>query len=248
MPGYDDPRYLQQVITKLQADVKKLQRDTLPLLSYQRGPTPGWLAAGQVGPGTSMKAAMHLNMDGNQVGVAPRQTVTDANGIVRFEIGNLAANGVSPAHYGWRVNDASGNPVADTFGPIAQKTGQIIAHGSGSGTFTNTTPSAVGTQSVVVGSNPPNRAVNLLALFFFVGKVSAGTGDGTVLFDPGGAGSPTGSALQGQPTGNTTGAAYEWLTGVAPATYTMQLKVGVSSAGTTYIAQALDFIVIQLGS
>lgn len=49
----------------------------------------------------------------------------DANGIPRCEIGNLPARGVnalgipaSPAHWGFRVNDASGNPLYDSQGVI----------------------------------------------------------------------------------------------------------------------------------
>src|SRR5262249_21391806 len=118
MAGYDDPRFLQQVIEKLQKDVEHLKKSTIPVIAQQRGPTPGWINAGQFGPGPSMKSAMHMHNDGNQVGVAPRQTVTDASGVVRVELGNLAANGVSPAQYGFRANDATGSPLFDSLGVV----------------------------------------------------------------------------------------------------------------------------------
>src|SRR5262249_38763671 len=89
MAGYDDPRFLQQVIEKLQKDVEQLKKSTIPVLAQQRGPTPGWINAGQFGPGPGMKSSMHMHNDGNQAGVAPRLSVTDASGVVRVELGNL---------------------------------------------------------------------------------------------------------------------------------------------------------------
>lgn len=162
MPGYDDPRYLQQVITQLQQKVKKLEKDTLPLLAYQRGPTPGWLAAGQVGPGPSMKSALHLHNDGNQVGVAPRLSITDANGVVRWEEGNLAANGVSPAQYGARANKADGTPLFDSLGLIA-----TVGLLGSSLNFSQQSVTGNGSFQVVSGSSVSftlTRATNILAL------------------------------------------------------------------------------------
>src|SRR5262249_24562622 len=118
MAGYDDPRFLQQVIEKLQKDVEQQRKSTIPVIAQQRGPTPGWINAGQFGPGPSMKSAMHIHNDGNQVGVAPRTSITDSTGQVRWEEGNLAAVGNSPAQYGARALDASGTPIFDSLGVI----------------------------------------------------------------------------------------------------------------------------------
>src|SRR2546421_8773842 len=106
--GYEDPGFLKSKIEKLEKDLKELRSRAVPFLAHQKGPTPGWINAAQVGPGTSQKSAMHLNLDGNQVGSAPRLSVADAAGTVRVELGNLAAQGNSPAQFGIRAADASG--------------------------------------------------------------------------------------------------------------------------------------------
>ena len=48
-----------------------------------------------------------------------RAMVFDDAGVSRAEMGLLAANGNSPAQYGFRANDASGNPIFDSLGLIA---------------------------------------------------------------------------------------------------------------------------------
>src|SRR5437660_10612738 len=97
MSSFADPRYVQQRIEKLERELEALKRASVPVLTYQKGPTPGVFNAARIGPGQGQKASMNLNMDGNQPGSAPRMTAVDPNGIVRAEIGNLAAVGNSPA-------------------------------------------------------------------------------------------------------------------------------------------------------
>jgi len=74
----------------------------------------------------------------------------DTNGISRCQMGNLPANGVSAAHFGFRVNNASGVPIADSIGLIdvmtsggfgAGGSGQALA-GAGVNSFTVLTGSA----------------------------------------------------------------------------------------------------------
>jgi hypothetical protein len=48
--------------------------------------------------------------------------VFDLNGTSRAEMGSLKANGNSPAQWGFRANDASGNPIFDSLGLIAVAT------------------------------------------------------------------------------------------------------------------------------
>lgn len=140
MAGYDDPRYLQSVIEKLQREVAELKKSTIPVLAHQRGPTPGWQNFGQLGPGPGMKSSMHLHNDGNQAGVAPRLSVTDAVGTVRAELGNLAASGISPAQYGFRASNAAGTPIFDSLGLISvmQVLGSVFV--STAFSTTSTTP------------------------------------------------------------------------------------------------------------
>jgi hypothetical protein len=175
MPSYDDPRFLQLVIEKLQKDVADLKKATLPVLAHQRGPTPGWLNAGQLGPGPITKSAMHLHLDGNQAGVAPRQTVTDAAGTVRYEAGNLAANGISAAHYGWRVNDANGVPIADAIGlsQVMKQLGRGDIPGGPAPSFSTTTPTVISGMSITFSLV---RAARVLALLMTVETMTTNGG------------------------------------------------------------------------
>lgn len=117
MPGLDDPRVLQQTITDLQTRVKTLETQTLALAANQKGPIPGFMRAVQINdPG--FKSSMWMNLVGNQPGQSPYQAVTDTNGTIRVELGNLAANGNSPAQFGLRANNASGTPIFDSLGLI----------------------------------------------------------------------------------------------------------------------------------
>jgi hypothetical protein len=83
------------------------------------GPVANSLNVAQIGYSPAAASSMFLNMIGNQAGVAPRLSVTDPNKVVRAEIGNLAANGSSPAQFGFRANNASGSPIFDSLGLIA---------------------------------------------------------------------------------------------------------------------------------
>lgn len=57
----------------------------------------------------------------------------DPNGFVRAEMGNLPANGVSPAQWGFRASDATGTPIFDSQGLIAvmRQLGQVQGAPSG---------------------------------------------------------------------------------------------------------------------
>jgi hypothetical protein len=108
------------------------------------GPIANSLNVAQIGYSPSAASSMFLNMIGNQAGVAPRLSVTDASKVVRAEIGNLAANGSSPAQFGFRASDASGNPIFDSLGLIAVMTSLGQAHiGGGTLTITSTTPTVL---------------------------------------------------------------------------------------------------------
>jgi hypothetical protein len=96
------------------------------------GPIANSLNVAQIGYSPSAASSMFLNMIGNVAGVAPRLSVTDASKVVRAEIGNLAANGSSPAQFGFRANDASGSPIFDSLGLIAAAT-VLVNHVNTSG-------------------------------------------------------------------------------------------------------------------
>lgn len=141
MPGYDDPRFLQQKIEKLERDLAELRRATLPFAVTQRGAIPGAMRAVSIND-PRQPGSMWANYQNTGPGSGPYSAVTDPNNVVRAEWGNLAANGVSPAQYGFRANDATGAPIFDSQGLIA-----VLVHlGFGistGGTTTSATPAVL---------------------------------------------------------------------------------------------------------
>jgi hypothetical protein len=217
MAGYDDPRYLQQVIDDLKKRLDYLERSTLPLAVHQRGPIPGWLYAGQIGPGAGTKSAMHLHLDGNQPGIAPRATVTDANGTVRVEYGNLAANGVSPAQFGFRANDANSNPIFDSLGLIsvmtvlAQQTSGVITQ-----SITGPVTAATVNSSSVTFSIP--RTLKVMTFYSCIFGNAGGT-----------AFSYANARMDGSDAGNNNH--HFMVSGSGTSTYTMGFHVRIDSLG-----------------
>lgn len=124
------PPDAQRYIAALEKRLEQAEKSLL-LLPHQKGPLPGWLRSGTVeasriiasliqGPQPVPAGAGQLTIDttGSTPGSSPLIQVTDPNGVVRAVLGNLAANGVSPAQWGFRANDASGNPIFDSLGLI----------------------------------------------------------------------------------------------------------------------------------
>lgn len=106
---------LEERVAKLEQQI----RGGLNLGPQQKGPLPGWFRAAHI-EGNQML----INMTDSKVGISPRISVTDTTGTTRAELGNLASytgpNGtVSPAQYGFRASDQSGNPIFDSLGLIS---------------------------------------------------------------------------------------------------------------------------------
>lgn len=180
------------------------------------------------------------------VAATPLLRVSDGS-VDRFLAGNMSVNGVSPAGYGFRVNDSGGNPLLDHLGPI---TGGVMASlgvssGTGGSTTTSTTPVDVpGTPMTITVSTRPK---NLLLFALFVGHVSVeGNTMGTII-NPGGAGSASGSAPIGTAQ-DVTGMAWLYIPSVAVGSYTMKLQFQVSGGGITGTMSGSNLQVWQLGS
>lgn len=103
-------------------------------------------------------------------------TVRDGNGVVRLELGNIPVNGVSPAQIGFRVNDASGNPIVDGLGVIGPMTS--LAQQS-SGVLNQqiagpVTASAINSSSVTFSLPRALRVLTMYSAIFSM--VTGGTG------------------------------------------------------------------------
>jgi len=117
--------------------------------------------------------------------------VSDLAGVPRVEIGNLPARGISPAHYGIRVNDASGNPIFDSQG-IMQPVSLL-------GTGADASPSTItaATFTVIPGMSATFSLSRPAFIFFEAivnGKTAGGAGsysfcdlfvDGVDTYSPG---------------------------------------------------------------
>lgn len=133
---------------------------------------------GQIGaPGGSDIIAQRLRDAGSRFvidlgnGLA---TVYDTSNTIRAQMGNLAANGISPAQYGFRANDANGVPLFDSLGLINTMV-LLVRGGSGVGqNITSTTPVLLTSSNV---SFTLTRATSVF-LFFGAAVQAPCTGDG----------------------------------------------------------------------
>lgn len=248
MPGYDDPRFLQQKIEKLEHDLKNLRAVSLPFLVHQRGAVPGTMRAVQIGD-VSQKSSMWMNLVGNQPGQAPYQAVTDSAGTVRAEMGNLAARGSSPAQFGFRSNDASGNPIFDTIGLFGDRVMKNLGIGNGNNqSFTTTTFTAITNASVtftIAANRPP---ANIFAPFLATGRVNTNNGNvGQVRANL--VGVTTSGNLNFGVLANFAQTSTGWIfvTGLAAGTYTCQLEGNVNATPQTCDIFSNTVQVFQLG-
>lgn len=100
---------------------------------------PGQKLTGSFVSGTGQLTS--AGQPASQWALSPTEfSVADPGGIVRAEMGNLGAIGISPAQWGFRANDASGNPIFDSQGLIkvatllgAESLGHVTQFGSGTG-------------------------------------------------------------------------------------------------------------------
>lgn len=257
MPGFDDPRYVQDVVTKLQKQVNDLEKKVVPFSANARGPIPNWITAAQIGPGPLAQSAMHLHMDGNRAGVAPRGTVTDGTARVRFEWGNLAAytdpNGVvSPANFQQRTIAADGTLISDSVGNpnLIQLPVNIIDNSGGTVASGSTGEHTIKSGSFTLARKLPVFVIGLLNAYVSdTGGILALAANSYVKGDGSTAG-PAGevpiyiNSGAGNP-GSVT--SFQALT-LTPGTYTPQLIWASLNNVQTLHWQSASLVVIQLGS
>lgn len=127
-------------------------------------------AAGGSGP------RMWLDLKDTTQGVGPLLDVNDGS-FDRIQIGNLAANSVSPAQYGVRINDNTGAPIADAYGLIgAVQLANSSLPGSSFTAVAGSTPvqqSGTNTTFSVV-----NRTQKVLVLFQSSAQIESTGGSG----------------------------------------------------------------------
>jgi hypothetical protein len=247
MPSEQEFFQLQQRVKTLEDHLKQL-----PTQFFQQGPVPGWLRASKIGPGPAVRSSLFIDQGIAQAGVAPLETVTDAGGIQRVQIGNLAAYTdpggiVSPAQYGLRTLDPNGNLLLDS--TVLANIGtslDIFVQTPLDQTFTSTTYATVlgSTGTVTLAATQ-----TLLCMIFVIAFNSAASNasPGRVRFNPGAAGVPTGDSLVGV-ANYTTFSFWQFLHHVPAGNYTMTLQAAMAVAGNTLTVHNSYFEVIALGS
>lgn len=174
---------------------------------------------------------------------------TDSNGVVRVEIGNLPARGVSPAQFGTRVNDAGGNPIFDTLGLVSSNVIKSIGivNPPTNQSFTSTTFTGLTGGSI---SFTNTRTINLLALFVGTGNVS--TNNGNVGFLR--ANLDSGASTSGNENFGVlanfaqTSSGWLWVPNLAPGPHTINLDAAVNATPQTFLLIQSSLQVFQFGS
>jgi hypothetical protein len=218
-------RGLEQQVADLQRQVRDLTKvvntfkagNYLQLAAHQKGPLPGYMRAVQIND-VGLGSSMWLNLNGNIPGIAPYQAITDANKVVRAELGNLAANGVSPAQFGFRANSGAGTPIFDSLGLIGVMT--LLGSSSTSGqSFTTTTPTLVTNSAITFVLA---RAARVLVLITALGNSSNNTGN--IDLDLGGVQQAGGSWLQWGFNGPSVTSSFTWSDSLTAGSHTYDLR------------------------
>jgi hypothetical protein len=169
----------------------------------------------------------------------------DGNGTTRCQIGNLPANGISAAGWGFRVNDSAGNPLYDSTGVIDAMTSLGISQAGPGQTITST--SFITTTPAINITFTLTRTTRCKFDFLATAKSTVAAKVGYVRLNLVGVGT-TGNLKFGGGTGTmdvTNG--FGWLyagpgssTAALPAgTYTCQLEVSVDAGGSMYFDQGV---------
>jgi hypothetical protein len=180
-------------------------------------------------------------------------TLRDDNGVIRYQTGLLPANGVSPAHWGVRVNDATGAPILDTLGLITGLT-QIAK--------ATIAPTPVTTANNLTYSTVPNspmtitlaRALGVLVFYGGAGFVSGSATfcyayaflDGTRVDNTFGLGLGSRMLFDKTTVGNVNGFIFAWLPSLTAGLHTIDLRAA-TDAGATLNLSTTDGVAFLLG-
>lgn len=187
----------------------------------------------------------------------------DPNAITRAEMGNLAANGISPAQWGFRANDSRGIPIFDSEGLIAvmQQLGQV----QGGGTQNISSLSDVllndgsGHQATITFTLARQARVKVEATVTSLVSTSsvAGSGNATITatvdgVDQEGVGLLNPISVQSPAPGPATGVAYTapllWSEPLAAGPHTIAVVGATQDLNTTLTVLSWSFWVFLLGS
>jgi hypothetical protein len=205
------------------------------------GPT---ILAGQIRnlPGSS-KAGMSEDFQ-KQLG-----TVTDTNGVVRVQWGNLAANGISPAQQGFRANDAAGNPIFDSLGLISVMSQPATAVHNQTNTYTTNSTAYVAVTGATLTFTLARSTTMLFIGTTNCNVIGAGPGNwGYVVFNLDGTNHTTDATVATFSLGTlVTNASLFYSVALAAGSHTIALYQKVDNASVTIQNFGYDVFAFQLG-
>lgn len=242
---WSDPRFLQNRIRKLEHDLALLKKQTLPFAANQRGAIPGAMRAVSIND-QGLKGSMWSNFNNSGPGLGPYTAITDTVGVIRAELGNLAANGISPAQYGFRANDATGTPIFDSLGLINVMSVAGSFTDNNADTVTSTTPVVVG--GVVSVTFSLARQSRLLALCWSTARLAGAAGafaSGTIFRD--GTSASTTALWDKGNVGYIQTTASQFYT-LAAGSHTLDYRVSVDNAALTWTNFQTTLDVFLLGT
>lgn len=176
---------------------------------------------------------MWMNFTNAGAGLGPYSAVTDPSNVVRAEWGNLAANGNSPAQYGFRANNASGVPIFDSLGLISVMSVLGSFTDNNGDTINSLTPVVLG--GVVTTTFSVSRTVRVLAMVWATGKftiATAGNFANGLMFLDGVGSSPT-LIWDKANTGYIQVSAAQFLT-LSAGSHTVDYRMNVDNLGLTW--------------
>jgi hypothetical protein len=168
----------------------------------------------------------------------------DPNAVTRAEMGNLGANGVSPAQWGFRASDATGTPIFDSLGLIAV----MKSLGSTNNNPGSTTSTSFATISGSGISWTSTRTLNYLALFLGVGSVSSEASGNAGFIRANVVGQTTSGNLTFGTAGFTCQSAWLFVNQLPAGSYTIELDWACNQGGFTFSSNSAVLQLFQLGA
>lgn len=170
--------------------------------------------------------------------------VKDGNGVTRVEMGNLPANGISPAQFGLRVDDQNNTPIFDSLGLINVMSVLGSFTDNNADSITSTTPVVLDSVSVTFNLSRP---ANVLAWFMSTAQAKTSTtgffASARIFFD-GTAHGPTGFWDKAN---GYTNASISHFINLAAGSHTVDFRVSVDS-GITWTNFQTTLNVFLLGT
>lgn len=235
---YDDPRFLQSKIEGLEKQIEALRKATLGFAANQKGVLPGAMRAVSLND-RGQNSTMFMDFRNLGAGLGPYAAVTDTAGTIRAEWGNLAANGISPAQFGFRASNAAGVPIFDSLGLIAVMSQLGETNVFGPIAITSTTPSLISGTAITFSLSRSARILITTSIAANCANANSGSVD---VFLDGAVDALVGSSVVQWTTTTTSTGSVTFSETLAAGSHTYDLRGHVIAGNTLTVLSALTFV------